>query len=200
MTEVNLPTERTETEIETSQHLQNGFMENFRECYKLANVFAKSTLIPQQYQNKPEDCVIAIEMANRIGVPFMMVMQSLYVVKGKPTWSGQACMTFIRAKFADVTTIYTGEKGTDTRGCYIKAVKKNGEVIEGIEVTISMAKSEGWLNNPKWKHMPELMLAYRAATFFARVHCPEVLMGITTEGESEDSAKEIEKAPDPFGK
>ena len=142
MADNNLPVERVaQAEIEIPQNMQNSFVENFRECYKLANVLAKSTLIPQQYQKKPEDCVIAIDMANRMGVSPMMVMQSLYVVKGKPSWSGQACMSFIRAKYSDVSPIYTGTKGTDTRGCYIKAVSKNGDTIEGTEVTMAMAKS-----------------------------------------------------------
>ena len=65
---------------------------------------------------------------------------------------------------------------------------------------MAMAKSEGWLSNPKWKSMPEQMLAYRAAAFFARVYCPEVLMGVSAEGEIEDSEIKVEKAPDPFTK
>ena len=200
MAEKSLPAERAvQAEIEMPQNMQNNFMENFRECYKLANVLEKSTLIPQQYQNKPEDCVIAIDMANRMGVSPMMVMQSLYVVKGKPSWSGQACMSFIRAKYSDVSPVYTGTKGTDTRGCYIKAVTKEGSIIEGTEITMAMAKAEGWLSNPKWKSTQEQMLAYRAAAFFARVYCPEVLMGVSAEGEVEDSEIKVNKAPDILG-
>jgi len=57
-------------------------------------------------------------------------------------------------------------------------------------VTIQMAKAEGWHGkNPKWSNMPELMLAYRASAFFARVYCPEILMGVHVEGEAEDTAK-----------
>jgi hypothetical protein len=47
---------------------------------------------------------------------------------------------------------------------------------------MAMAKAEGWLdkNGSKWKTMPEQMLMYRAATFFCRVYCPEVLAGVQT--------------------
>ena len=34
--------------------------------------------------------------------------------------------------------------------------------------------------------MPEQMLMYRAASFFARTYCPEVLMGFSTADEVED--------------
>ena len=178
---------------------QGGFIESFRESYKLASVFAKSSLVPQQYQGKTEDCAIAVDMAERMGVTPLMVMQNLYVVKGKPSWSGQACMSFIKAKYGDAEPVYTGQRGTDTRGCFVRVTKPDGEVIEGAEVTIGMAKAEGWMNNSKWKNMPELMLAYRAAAFFARVYCPEILMGVQVEGEVEDSERpQPQKAPDPF--
>lgn len=178
---------------------QGGFIESFRESYKLASVFAKSSLVPQQYQGKTEDCAIAVDMAERMGVTPLMVMQNLYVVKGKPSWSGQACMSFIKAKYGDAEPVYTGQRGTDTRGCFVRVTKPDGEVIEGAEVTIGMAKAEGWTSNKKWINMPELMLAYRAAAFFARVYCPEILMGVQVEGEVEDSERpQPQKAPDPF--
>ena len=48
--------------------------------------------------------------------------------------------------------------------------------------------------------MPELMLAYRAAAFFARIHIPNLLMGCFVEGEAEDISPERPKAVDPFAK
>ena len=53
-----------------------------------------------------------------------------------------------------------------------------------------MAKDEDWYgkNGSKWKTMPEQMLAYRAAAFFARVYIPNALMGVMVEGEAEDIA------------
>lgn len=166
---------------------QSGnFISDFRECYKVAKTFCQSSIIPQAYQGKVEDTAIAIDMANRMGVNPLMVMQNLYVVKGKPSWSGQACKRFLQQKYKSVKTIYVGEKDTDERGCYIKATDSDGDVLEGTTVTIAMAKAEGWASNPKWRNMPEQMLAYRAASFFARVHCPDVLMGCQVEGEAED--------------
>ena len=38
----------------------------------------------------------------------------------------------------------------------------------------------------KWKTMPRQMMTYRAASFFARAHCPEVLLGIQTVEEVQD--------------
>lgn len=185
--------------------------EAFQNLFGMAKMFASSALVPINYQGKPMDCAIAIDMANRMGVSPMMVMQNLYVVKGKPQWSGQACMTLIQGsrKFRDVHHVYFGEKNTDEWGCYVEAERiNNGETVQGAAVTIAMAKAEGWYSKKdkygnetsKWQTIPELMLAYRASAFFARVHIPESLMGVYVEGEVEDIKKqERPTTDDPLG-
>lgn len=180
-----------------------GSTENFQKLYDIGKMFASSSLVPDRYRGKPMDCAIAVDMANRMNVSPMMVMQQLYVVKGNPQWSGQACMSLIRGsqEYKNVRPVYTGKKGEDSWGCFIEAEKrKNGEVVKGTEVTIEMAKEEGWYdkNGSKWKTMPELMLAYRAAAFFARVYIPNALMGCAVEGEAEDIVRQVITAEDPF--
>ena len=153
----------------------------FDQLLRAANMLSQTSIIPATYQGKPQDCFVALEMATRMGVSPLVVMQNMYVVKGKPAWAGQACTMFINScgKFAGVKHVYTGEKGTDSRGCYVTATRiSDGVQVNGVEVTIAMAKAEGWTSNTKWRNMPELMLAYRASAFFARVHCPEALMGV----------------------
>ncbi len=101
-------------------------------------------------------------------------------------------------EFKNVRPVYTGEKNTDSWGCYIRAEDKvTGEIVKGTEVTIAMAKAEGWYSKKdkygnetsKWQTMPEQMLAYRAAAFFARVYIPNALMGVSVEGEIEDISR-----------
>ena len=87
-----------------------NFVDGFRECYKLAQTLCQAAIIPSQYHGKPADVAIAVDMASRMGVSPMMVMQNLYVVQGKPSWSGQACKAFIGQKYkgtlgAIVTTL-----------------------------------------------------------------------------------------------
>lgn len=169
----------------------------FNQLLRAAQMLSQSSLVPQNYQGKPQDCFIAAEMAARMNTSPIFVMQNLYVVKGKPSWAGQACMAMINAcgKFRDVKHVYTGQKGTESRGCYVTAVRlSDGETVNGTEVTMSMAKSEGWTSNTKWKNMPEQMLGYRAASFFARMYCPEALMGLQTYEEVEDVDKTTMRA------
>jgi len=155
----------------------------FDQMARVANMLSKSTIVPQTYQGKPEDCFVAVEMAARMNTSPLFIMQNLYIVKGKPSWAGQACMAMINAcgKFRNVKHVYTGTRGTDNRGCYVTAVRiSDGEEVCGTEVTMKLVRDEGWISNSKWKNMPEQMLGYRAASFFARMYCPEALMGLQT--------------------
>ena len=179
--------ERT-TAIATNSVWENK--DQFNQLLRAAQMLSQTSIIPQSYQGKPQDCFVAIEMANRMGVSPMVVMQNMYVVKGKPSWAGQACTMLINScgKFKDVKHIYTGEKGKPNRGCYVTATRiSDGSQVDGVEVTMQMAQSEGWTSNSKWRNMPELMLAYRASAFFARVYCPEAMMGVQTAEEVYDA-------------
>lgn len=66
--------------------------------------------------------------------------------------------------------------------------KETGQRLEGPEVSIQMAIDEGWIqkNGSKWRTMPEVMLRYRAASFFGKLYAPELLMGLQSREEMED--------------
>ena len=176
------------TQLTTNSVWENK--DSFNQLLRVANMLSQTSIIPQSYQGKPQDCFVAIEMANRMGVSPMVVMQNMYVVKGKPSWAGQACTMLINScgKFKDVKHVYTGEKGKPNRGCYVTATRiSDGSQVDGVEVTMQMAQAEGWTSNSKWRNMPELMLAYRASAFFARIYCPEAMMGVQTAEEVYDA-------------
>ena len=188
-----------ETALSTTNMFENNVLEQ-------AKFLSNSTMVPVQYQRKPENCYVAIDMANRMGVPVMMVMQNLYIVQGKPSWSGTAIKSMLEnsGKFEDVETVYVGQPNTDNWGAFVTAkLKKNGKVLKGATVTIKTAKDEGWYNKTgsKWKTMPELMLTYRANAWFARQFAPELLMGLQSVEEVEDVSKPtINKVANPYEK
>jgi len=157
-------------------------------AYRTAGMLAKSKIVPESYQNSPENCLIAIDLANRQNLSPMMVMQNLYVVKGKPAWSGSFCAAAINGcgKFSPLEYVFVDQGGG---GCFARATRlANGTVCQSDTITMQMAKDEGWLekSGSKWKTMPHQMMMYRAASFFARAHCPEVLLGIQTAEEVQD--------------
>lgn len=185
--------------IETRQMSVYADVKLYNDALKMAESLAKSDLIPDNYKGKPESCLIAIDVARQIGARSpIFVMQNLYVVKGKPSWSGQYCDAIVRANFKNVKVELSGTG--DERGCKVTAYDENNNFCEGTKVTIKMAKQEGWFSKQgsKWQTIPDLMLQYRAFAFFSRVHCPDKLLGIHDEFENLDISKIEQKAVNPF--
>lgn len=159
---------------------------------RIGKAFASSDLVPAQYKGNLANCIVALEMANRMGASPLQVMQNLYIVHGNPGWSSKfliACFnqcgrfTAMRYRWNESRT-----------ACRAWAIEKGtGEELVGPEVSVAMAKEEGWStkNGSKWKTMPELMLMYRAAAFFVRTYAPEISMGLRTEDELVDTIEEV---------
>lgn len=181
--------EENKPEVVQQNQVYQKPIQEFSDNWRMATQLAKSTIIPQTYQNKPENVIVAIGMAQKLGLDPFTIMQNLNIIKGKTSWSGSFCRTLIEKsnKYTNLQLIFVGQKGTDTYGCYMQGVnKETGETIKGPEVNMKMAKAENWTSNTKWINMPELMLSYRATSFFARVYVPEALNGVQTTEEIED--------------
>ena len=167
---------------------------------RVANMFATSNLVPKEYVGNPANCIIAINLAQRVGADPLMVMQNLVIVHGRPTWSAQYMIATVNScgRFSSLRYEFVGTKGQDDYGCRAWAIEKEtGERLEGTEVTIGLAKAEGWAskNGSKWKTMPDQMLRYRAGAWWTRAYAPELSMGLTTAEEAQDVI-DAEKGPD----
>jgi hypothetical protein len=188
----------TTTELAPAQRGESAVMPGFvsESSWKLANrigqAFAASSLVPAAYQGNVANCIVALEMANRMGASPLMVMQNLYLVHGNPGWSSK----FLIASFNQCGrfSALRYEWNADRTACRAWAVEKaTGERIDGPQVSIDMAKAEGWSSKSgsKWKTMPELMLMYRAAAFLIRTYAPEISMGLRTDDEILDTVHEV---------
>lgn len=159
--------------------------------FKMSQMYASSKMVPETYQGNVNNCMVAMELAARMGISPSLVMQNLYIVQGRPSWAGSFCKALVDGcgRFASSRFVMVGQPGTSTWGCFLEAVsKRTGETVRGSTITMQLAQDEGWLDKKgsKWKTMPEQMLKYRAASFFARTECPEALMGFQTADEVQD--------------
>ena len=199
-----------------------------------AQAYSSSSLVPVQYRSQVEkkeygkvvgyepnpsavaNCIIAMNMANRLGADELMVMQNLYIIEGRPSWSSQwnismvnSCGRFSPLKFKledlgvkEVDYVeYQYNQTTKKREAIQKKItiqnfscvayateKATGETLESAAVTIEMAVKEGWYTKAgsKWQTMPEVMLRYRSASFFSSIYAPELKMGLVTTEEAQD--------------
>ncbi|WP_416048988.1 hypothetical protein [Cupriavidus basilensis] len=210
-----------------------GSSQSFELMQRAANLLSSSTLVPAAYRkviekldkfgnvkesrenpNALANSVVALNMAQRMGADPLMVMQNLYIVEGRPSWSSQwiiaavnGCGRFSPLRF-DIKVL--GEKTVErvetvwengNRSVVTKKVtiidkiaiawaveRETKERLESPPVTIEMAVREGWYtkNGSKWQTMDEVMLRYRTASFFGKLYAPELLMGLQSVEEAQD--------------
>lgn len=175
---------------------QSSFsMQGFEHAQRVAKMLSSSSLIPKEYQGSVQNTMIALEMANRIGASPLMVMQNLYIVHGKPSWSSSFIIAALNSckRFSPLRFELEGEG--EEYGCIAWAYDvQTKDKLTGPKVTMKMAKAEGWIDKAgsKWKTMPELMLRYRSAAFFGRLYAPDILMGMHTQEEANDFHAPVE--------
>lgn len=213
-----------------------GSLQSYELMLRTAKLLSSSTLVPAAYRanddkkienkNAIPNCVIALNMACRMGADPLMVMQNLYVVEGRPSWSSQwiiaainGCGRFSPLRFEikslgekeveySVTEWVNRERTTKKLKATVQNIecvawaieKESGEKITSPAVSVEMAVKEGWYgkNGSKWQTMPEVMLRYRTASFFGKLYAPELLMGLQTVEEIQD-ARVMEASHDGSG-
>lgn len=208
-----------------------GNRDSFEFLQRTAKMFCASSMVPAAYQEtitkgygqkaKEEhnpaalaNCVIALDMSQRMSANPLMIMQNLHIIEGRPSWSSQFiiaainnCGKFSPLRFdlewldeidANFSTFEweDGRKNEKKHKIRIKNArcvawateKATGERLESAPVTMEMAVNEGWYgkNGSKWKSMPDLMMRYRSAAFFGRIYAPELLMGLPSSEEAHD--------------
>lgn len=162
---------------------------------KVAQGLANSKLVPQSFKGDTWGVMIAMEMANRMHMGLLNVLQNMYIVQGKPSWSGQFCISAINGcgLFEPLQFEWLYDDDKNLTGCTAHA--KNvvtGRECYGAPVTWETVKGFGWneKSGSMW-NIPgqrEQMYMYRAAAYFARTFCPEVLGGLYTKEENMDIA------------
>lgn len=166
---------------------------------RIAKAYMSSTIVPDTYRGNIGNCIIALDMAQRMSVNPLMVMQNLYIVHGSPSFSSKFLISCINAsgRFSPLRYEFCGTQGKKDWGCravaYEASDREHTHPLEGAWITMAMAEAEGWTKKAgsKWLTMPEQMLRYRAAAFWQRAYAPEISMGFI----STEEAREIEDVP-----
>ncbi len=180
------------TEISTvSKSNASAFsdIDTFKNAQRMAGALCQSSLVPNAYQNNVPNTMGAMEMAVRIGISPLMVMQNLDIIQGKPSWRSSFIISALNScgRFKPLRFEKSGEGDEYGYNAYAYDLETKEKVV-GPKVTWKMVKAEGWLSKKgsKWVTMPELMFQYRAASFFGRLFAPDILTGMQTAEEVVD--------------
>jgi len=160
----------------------------FEDAQRIAKALASSTLIPPQFQGQQgfANCLVALEIAGRMGISPFLAMQHLHVIHGRPSWSSSFIIAMVNGcgRFSPLRFEISGTG--DSLACYAVASDlASGQELKGPTITMAMAKKEGWAtkSGSKWQTMPELMIRYRAAAFWGRLYASDMLLGMQSQEE-----------------
>lgn len=192
----------------------------------LANIMAtgKAT-IPQEYRNSPGDCLAVVMQAVQWGMNPFAVAQKTHFVSGKIGYEAQLVNAVITAlaptkdrlhfewfgdwsKVIGKFDIKKNQDGKEYRqpgwalkdeeglGIKVWATIKGEDEPRMLELFLAQARTR---NSTLWADDPRQQLAYLATKRWARLYCPDVIMGVYTPDEFEGERVERDVTPPSSG-
>lgn len=184
---------------------------------KVAEMLSRTAFVPKAFQGKPEDCLVALDMAGRLELNPLAVFPDIYVIDGRSSFSSKFLIALVNrsGRFSRIQ-FDCGTDGTAevTYGAWeygSKTPKKTrvvvpnvyavasfsdlttGERYESPRVDMAFADRNGWVEKPgsKWQTMPEIMTRYRAASILIKSVCPEIVMGLEFADDLLDAREDV---------
>jgi hypothetical protein len=156
------------------------------EGMKLAELMADCTLVPQHLRDKPGDCFPILVQALRWRMDPFAVAQCTAVVRGKLCYEGKlvhAVLISMGAIDGRLSYEYSGQG--QNRAIVVTGTPHGGKA-SSISGTVAQWKTE----NGNWQKDPDMMLAYRGTRAWARLYCPDAMLGVYTPDEMQEVIKE----------
>ncbi|EAA7887189.1 recombinase RecT [Salmonella enterica subsp. enterica] len=169
---------------------------------RFATLMADSkATVPQHLAGKPADCLAVTMQAAQWGMNPFAVAQKTHVVNGTLGYEAQLVNAVVSSSNLLSTRLNYRWDGDWSRvngksdkspslTVTVSAVLK-GEA-EPRELTISMAQA-GVRNSPLWEQDPRQQLAYLCVKRWARLHAPDVLLGVYTPDELQETTPRVER-------
>lgn len=144
------------------------------EALKFADVLAKSSIVPKDFNGNPGNILVAIQWGMELGLQPMQAMQNIAVINGRPSLWGDAVIALVRGSPLCESIIESIDG--DTATC---RVKRRGEPEQSRSFSMADAKAAGLSGKAgPWTQYPKRMLQMRARAFALRDVFPDVLRGM----------------------
>ena len=157
------------------------------EAIEFSSMLSRSQMVPKNYQNKPEDILVAVQWGYEIGLAPMQALQAISVINGKPSVYGDAAMALVQNSpiCEDIKEYFDGEGTSNPTAVCVAKRKNRSEVVA--KYSVEDAKRAGlWNKQGPWTQYPKRMLQMRARGFALRDAFPDVLKGLITSEEAQD--------------
>lgn len=173
-----------------------------------ADLMAQSAVtVPKHLSGKPADCMAIVMQAMQWGMNPYAVAQKTHLVNGVLGYEAQLVNAVISSSSAiqgrfhyeyggDWEKIAGQKDGRDELGLFIRVgavLRGEADITWGEPIYLADITTR---NSPLWKTAPKQQIAYLAVKYWARLYCPEVILGVYSPDEVEPRAeKEINPAP-----
>lgn len=173
-----------------------------------ADLMAQSAVtVPKHLAGKPADCMAIVMQAMQWGMNPYAVAQKTHLVNGVLGYEAQLVNAVISSSSAiqgrfhyeyggDWEKIAGQKDGRDELGLYIRVgavLRGEADITWGEPIYLADITTR---NSPLWKTAPKQQIAYLAVKYWARLYCPEVILGVYSPDEVEPRVeKEINPAP-----
>ena len=173
-----------------------------------AELMAQSAVaVPKHLAGKPADCMAIVMQAMQWGMNPYAVAQKTHLVNGVLGYEAQLVNAVISSSSAIVGRFHyeyggdwekiAGQKDVrDESGLFIRVgavLRGEAEITWGENIYLADITTR---NSPLWKTAPKQQIAYLAVKYWARLYCPEVILGVYSPDEVEPrTEREINPAP-----
>ncbi|MEP8837433.1 RecT family recombinase [Enterobacter roggenkampii] len=173
-----------------------------------AELMAQSAVtVPKHLAGKPADCMAIVMQAMQWGMNPYAVAQKTHLVNGVLGYEAQLVNAVISSSSAIVGRFHyeyggdwekiAGKKdGRDELGLFVRVgavLRGETDITWGENIYLADITTR---NSPLWKTAPKQQIAYLAVKYWARLYCPEVILGVYSPDEVEPrTEKEINPAP-----
>lgn len=165
--------------------LRTTFMpQSMGEAMQLATIMARSTFVPGHCRGSEGNCLAIIMQASRWGMdPFAVANKAYFTKEGAaPAFEAQLVNAVVNSSGALSGRLRIEFEGEGERlRCTVRGFLRADPNDEKVR-TQSIARITV-RNSPLWKSDPEQQLGYYTTRAWARMHCPEVLLGVYTPDE-----------------
>jgi hypothetical protein len=154
-----------------------------REAMDLATVMAQAGFLAKELQT-PGGAMFVIEQAMRWNMsPFAVAMETSFI-QSKPMFSGKVVAAAVTSSGAITGRLaYTYDGSGDDRRITVVGVLRGESEPRSVTVALRDART----NNRIWQSQPDQQLAYHGARVWARRHAPEVMLGVASPEEMEET-------------
>lgn len=203
MTETTEPKPKTSVLAQVETSVCGLVLNNLEDMTTVAQIILQSNIAPDSFKTK-EQIFVGLQTGAEIGLKPMQALNSIVVIKGKPTLWGDAALALVKRsglceyckeyfvlpgeytedgkvqKLSEIEMQYTNIDDYPDNLTAVCETKRKGE-DEAVTRYFSVADAKLarlWKKPGPWTTHPKRMLPYKARAFNLRDNFPDVLFGM----------------------